>query len=70
MKFVIGGIWIIICAGLLLAMLSGRVRLRSCCGATDANCDLRLKDAERDREGAFAPGPAPAPSGEPARSHW
>lgn len=44
MKFVIGGIWIIICASLILAMLTGRIRLRSCCGATDAACDLRLRN--------------------------
>jgi hypothetical protein len=44
MKFVIGGIWIIICVSVLIAMLSGRIKLRSCCGATDAACDLRLRD--------------------------
>jgi|GEM_PF-3440097 len=47
MKFVIGGLWIILCSGLLLAMLSGRVKLRGCCGATDAECDLRLRDQAR-----------------------
>ena len=48
MKFVIGGIWIIICASFISAMLSGRIKLRSCCGATDAACDLRLLDTVRD----------------------
>jgi hypothetical protein len=63
MKFLIGGVWILVCVSFLLAMLSGRIKLRSCCGATDAACDLRLMDRVSDDLQRVVPpvevGPAP-----------
>ena len=44
MKYVLGGIWIVICLWVLVAMVAGRVKLRSCCPADPAR-DRRMSDA-------------------------
>jgi hypothetical protein len=62
MKDIIGGAWILITVAMLVAMATGRVRLRSCCGFSDARCDLRLRDAyQQGHEPAPQRGRAPAP---------
>ena len=71
MKYVIGAIWLLLCAGVLLAMISGRVRLRGCCGATDAACDLRLRDSvqAQSRPDTVA-GTVTGAGADKIRTHW
>jgi|GEM_PF-5943219 len=65
MVYVLGIVWIVFACFMVAGMLTGRVRVRSCCGFTDASCDLRLRDeayrSPRGGDAATPPVPTQAP---------
>jgi hypothetical protein len=50
MELVIVGVALALPARLLFGVVTGRVRLSSCCGAADPRRDLRMRDAFADAD--------------------
>jgi len=48
MQYVIGGLLTLFLLGLIMAVATGRLRLRSCCSTADPANDLRMRGAFED----------------------
>ncbi len=54
MQYLIGGLLTLFLLGLIIAGVTGRVRLRSCCSTADPAHDLRMKAAFADDDNSPA----------------
>jgi len=59
MVYLLGGIVVVYVVAMAIGALTGRVRIRPCCGVSDPRCDPRLRAAASSDDGVPDNHPVP-----------